>query len=454
MFVRPGTKAKTALPKPTPRNLRQFSYTSIARRAINVIKDPIAMADWAIVPIDDKAPMNSELRRQIKVDTYCFDHPNRDDSFRSLLEKAIEEDLVVGAGTIEMQVSGDRERPLWMYPVDASTIKIYPAWSGDPNEARYAQSFQNGVFGSTIADIPLRNDELLYIESNPSAATPFGKSPLEISFNDIARFLATADSVGQIASNLRPSILIDIGDVGPDEVERMRAYWTNDVEGQGTTPLMGFPGNPGDPKSRGIGVHRLYPDGDSAMFLKYQEFLIRLIANGFNISPMNLALERDVNRNTSETMTDNDWKNAVLPLAKRIEAYFTREVLHRKLGHTSLKFQFLGMHRVDEQADAETFERHYKSNAKTPNEWRVSRGLPPLDPKKHPFADMLWADTQIAIAAAKGAAVVDDKAIEKAGNEDPKGNRNGGTEKGKDELGTRRPRGGGSDNGDDGSGDE
>jgi hypothetical protein len=56
--------------KPTPRNLRYFSHTPHARRAINAIKNPIAMLDWEIVPLEG-LDLNSELDKQIEVATMC-----------------------------------------------------------------------------------------------------------------------------------------------------------------------------------------------------------------------------------------------------------------------------------------------------------------------------------------------------------------------------------------------
>jgi hypothetical protein len=129
------TSRKRLAFKPTPRNLRWFSLNPYARRAINAIKNPIAMLEWEVVPIDD-VKINSELERQIEVASYCIDHPNSDDSARTLFEQ-VTEDILLGAGAIEMQVSGDEMRPLWMWPVDGLTIQIYPLWDGNPSEPRY-----------------------------------------------------------------------------------------------------------------------------------------------------------------------------------------------------------------------------------------------------------------------------------------------------------------------------
>jgi hypothetical protein len=301
---------RQSLPKPTPRNLRYFGRTPIARRAINAIKNPIVELEWEIVP-KPSVKLNAEIKRQIEIATACFMRPNNDDSFRTLLEQTIE-DIICGAGAIEIQPSGDVHRPLWMWPTDGLAIQIYPAWSGALDEARYCQVTGFGTPTGGGAQIDLRNDELIYLRPNPSTSTPFGVGALEVAFQTISRLLATAEFVGNLASNQRPSILMDLGDVSGEDVAAFRVYWQNEVEGQGKVPIVGFPGAPGDPKTRGVGINRLFPEGDDALYLKYQEFLIRTIACSFDLSPQNLSVEADVNRNCysddTETLTIDGWK--------------------------------------------------------------------------------------------------------------------------------------------------
>jgi len=398
--------SKRLVYKPTPRNLRWFSHTPYARRAINAIKNPIAMLEWEIVPVDGLHP-NSELQRQIDLASYCIDHPNVDDSARTLFEQ-VAEDICCGAGAIEMQLSGDPNRPLWMFPVDGLTIQIYPEWNGTkPEEARYVQIVGYGNFvGSGLGEqIPLRNDELMYIRPNPSTATPFGHGPLEIAFNTISKLLGVGEFAGNVATNARPSIGLDLGEGGDaDTANAFRQYWRNEVEGQGNMPIFSMAGA-GD-KARGPSVMRFYPEGDDGLYLKYQEFLIRELATAFDISPQNLGLERDVNRNTSETSETRDLRSAVKPHAHLIASHFTREVLHAKLGFSQLEFRFKGIEADDELNLAEVFEIEYQNNAITPNEYREKRGQPPLE---NEFADLLAADVEIAMNAARGAAQVDDK---------------------------------------------
>src|SRR2546426_12776686 len=76
-----------AYPKPSPANLRRFSETPVARKAINTIKDRIAGMRWRVQPRSGRGTVEApdlKLRTQILTDN--FDTPNPDDSFRSLAE--------------------------------------------------------------------------------------------------------------------------------------------------------------------------------------------------------------------------------------------------------------------------------------------------------------------------------------------------------------------------------
>jgi hypothetical protein len=392
--------------KPTPRNLRYFARTPYARAAINAIKNPIAMLEWEVGPIRG-VDLTPELERQIEVAKRCLDAPNNDDSFRTLAEQVLE-DILHGAGAIEMQLSGDAIRPLWLYPTDGLSIQIYPAWSGDRNEARYAQSTGYGAYQGVGDTIQLRNDELIYIRPNPTTASPFGLGPLEVAFTSISRQLGVGEFAGNVATNARPGIMLDMGEGAATEVvAAFRAYWTNEIEGQGKVPIV---------STKGGKVERLYPDGDTALYLEYQEFLKTEIAVAFGLSPMNLGVERDVNRNTAETSAHRDQAGAIVPMAKLLTSHLTRDAIQGLLGFSQLEVRFPELDAEDEGDLSETYARDYQNNAVTANEYRARRGLPKL---KSPFGDLLKCEADIAIAAAKGAAEVLDPNLTPTGAAKP-----------------------------------
>lgn len=394
--------------KPTPRNLRYFSNTPVARRAINAIRNPMSQLEWEIAP-NRGTTMNSELKRQIETATTCLSLPNDDDSFNTLLLQVVN-DICCGAGVMEIGLTGFDDRPVFLWPVDGLSINIYPAWAGGKSEARYLQTIGYGGAYSVgfTPGVRLRDDEILYIRPNPSTASPFGFGPLEIAFNSIANQLATAKFAAKLAGNALPPFMLDLGEVSSRVVQSWRSYWTNDIEGEGKIPIIGtelVDGQAGAGKTRGLNVQRLYPEGDKALYLQYQEFLRTEIAAAFDISNMSLNLERDVNRSTAEVAEDREWVQAIRPMANMIAGALTRKVIWQAMGFSQIHFRWKGVDREDLEKTSQILQRYYQMNVFTPNDILHKLGEPP---SVNAWGNMTKSDADIAVAAAKGVGVVDD----------------------------------------------
>jgi hypothetical protein len=356
---------KQSSPKPTPYNLRRFSESPIPRRAINAIKDPVASLKWELRAREGVDALPDQAQR-IKVGTHCLSHPNHDDSFRSLLEQVIEDIQVGSFGSIEIAKTSDAERPLWLWPVDGSSIQVYAMWSGNPDEPRYAQ-----VTGFSGIKVDLRNDDLIYIKANPRTCTPFGLSPLEVAFDTISKFLAAHESAGKTAGNQGPQGIINIGEgASPDQVAAYRQYWRNEVEGRGITPITGG--------TKDVSFIPLFKGDDTDMRLGWQAFLIRIIAICFNLSPMTFGLERDVNRNTADVQNEGDDDNAIKPTARLVAEYLNREAIHRKLGWLDLELVWLDLDQEDDERMSRIHKTYNDTDALVPDEVRAKLGLPPL----------------------------------------------------------------------------
>jgi len=78
-----GQNRTLGTPKPTPTNLRYFSRTVYARRAINTIKNPVASLQWEVVPDGVKG---RAVEAQAETVAMCLERPNQADHFRSLIE--------------------------------------------------------------------------------------------------------------------------------------------------------------------------------------------------------------------------------------------------------------------------------------------------------------------------------------------------------------------------------
>jgi len=373
------------VPKPTPANLRRFAETPVARRAINAIKDRIVGMRWRIQPrrgrVLEQIPDGA---RRIQVLTENFEAPNPDDSFRSLAEAVLEDVIVGGFGAIEIDlvegwsleggaslgVDGAEPRhhtgsgPLLMWPVDGATIRIITDWDGRPDSPRYAQV--TGLYGAQ-GQIVLNDDELSYIRLNPRTHTPFGLGRLEVAFETVNAFLSAYRYAGRLASNSVVQYALWLQGLTPTNHERLIRWWQDEIEGTGRVPIMSAESKPE--------VLRFAAGTDADLRLAWQEFLVRIIANAFDLPAQFLGLERDVNRATAGEMSDLGFRSAIVPTARLLAEYLTRDVIAKKLGWTDLEFVFTDVDAQDEMEQAQIDEILLRNGVVTVNEVRRARGL-------------------------------------------------------------------------------
>jgi len=402
-----------AMPKPTPYNLRRFSEMPIARRAINCIKDRIAGMRWRVQPRQgyslDAIPNGAE-RVRLLMDN--FDAPNPDDSFRTFAEQVLEDIIVGGYGAIEVQLTpgwseaglyGPAENPhasagsgqafsqrtremghpgelrsvrrtgasaapqalpLVLWPVDGASIRMNLDWDGSPTSQRYLQvSDQSGP----KSQIKLDDDELIYIRLNPRTHTPFGLGRLEVAFETITAFMGAHRYASRLASNSVVQYALWLQDLTPEHHERLIRWWQDEIEGTGKVPILSAESKPE--------VLRFGGGTDADLRLQWQEFLLRVVADAFDLPPFYLGVERDVNRSTAEEYNDLAFRQAIVPTARLLAESLTRDAIAKKLGWTDLEFVFAELDTTDPLEEAQIQQILLQNGVLTVNEVRRMRGL-------------------------------------------------------------------------------
>lgn len=375
-ILTPYRTPSNALPKPTPVNLRRFAETPLVRRAINVLKDRIASLDWqvrlkrghSLATVPDAMERLRALRR-------ALEEPNASDSFRTLMEQVLEDALVGGFGAMEMELTGDPQKPFDLWAVDGATVQIDPKWDGKPDSIRYAQ--MTGLPGSE-GQILLRDDQLIYVRMNPRSHTPFGLGPLEVAFETVNSFLAAHRFAGNLASNAVVQYALWLNETTPAEHERLIRWWQDEIEGTGRVPLLSTEQKPE--------VLRFASGTDADLRLNWQMFLIRMVANAFSLPPMLLGLEQEVNRTTAAEQADEAFRTAVVPLAKLLAEHLTRDLFAKKLGWREFEFVFNELDAPDEVAEMQIQTQLLAAGVLTVNEVRSMRGLAPLPSTDEPIA--------------------------------------------------------------------
>lgn len=362
------TGVQNALPKPTAANLRRFAETPVARRAINCIKDRIACMDWQI-EVRRSAGEDLAGDRVQRADALAraFDLPNESDSFRTMIEQVIEDTLVGGFGAAEIETDGS-DLPVRLYPVDGASIQVNANWKGDPNDPRYAQV--TGKLGKESL-IPLRDDELMYIRLNSRSYTPFGLGKVEVAFESISHFLQAHRYAGRLASNSVVQYALWLNERTPEQHERLMRWWQDEVEGSGRVPVLSSEQKPE--------VLKFAAGTDADLRLEWQQFLLTMIANAFDLPAMMLGAEQDVNQSTASELADEAFQNAIVPLAKLIADHITRDVIVKRLGWNDLKFAWTDLESRDEMVEVEIQTKLLAAGVLSVAEVRSMRGLAPAE---------------------------------------------------------------------------
>ena len=363
-----GINQTNTLPKPTAANLRRFAETPVARRAINVVKDRIASMDWQVRVRRGHDPAGIvNLEARLNALRHALEEPNPGDSFRTLLEQVVEDVLVGGCGAAEMKATHEADRPFELWPVDGTAIQVDAKWSGDPDQPRYG--FATGRLG-TDAVTPLLDSELMYIRLNPRTHTAFGLGRLEVAFETISQLLGASRYAGRLASNSVVQYALWLDEATPEQHDRLIRWWQDEIEGTGRVPVLSCEKKPE--------VLRFAGGTDADLRLEWQEFLVRMIGNAFELPPMLLGLSGDVNRATAGEMADDAFQGAIVPVARLVAEHITRDVFSKCAGWSQFEFAFNDLESRNAQEETAMQIQLLTAGVLTLAEVRAQRGLPPL----------------------------------------------------------------------------
>ena len=310
--------------------------------------------------VEDRMARLNALRR-------CLEEPNAADSFRVLWEQVLEDLLVGGFGAVEMEATGDAARPFHLWAVDGATIQIDSKWDGDPEKPRYAQA--TGLPGQQKM-VPLLDDELMYVRLNPRTHTPFGLGRLEVAFETVNQYLSASRYASKLASNSVVQYALWLNDATPEQHDRLIRWWQDEIEGTGRVPLLSCEQKPE--------VLRFAGGTDADLRLQWQDTLVRMIANAFDLPPMLLGSMSDVNRSTATELADEAFQGAVVPVAKLLAEHITRDLFAKKLGWREFEFCFNDLESRDEMEEVQIQKTLIEAGVMTVDEVRAMRGLAPL----------------------------------------------------------------------------
>lgn len=297
------------------RQLRDWAdHDPMVSAARSFLCGKVARSDIAILPLDERKPYNRKTMRDIQL---LFDQPNElRDNWPMLLYMVTNDYLTIGQGAITKSMTLKSRQPVSLYAEDAANIKIYPAWSGNPDEPRYL--FEEGSYGLLANKKPLRNDECILMFCNP-ATYRFGLGHVQVLADTIEADLRATATALRMVEQKPPGSVVSLPGWSQQAISKLRSDYETEIAGRRELLFLG--GN--NPAS----VFPLVFSPRDNQFLEYRDYLLRIICVVFGLSTIDLNLTQDVNRATATAQREVSDSKGFIPLLLTEEMYLNTELL-------------------------------------------------------------------------------------------------------------------------------
>ena len=312
------TKIKTKVPKRNAHRLRAFSENPVVRQVLNMVKDSILKLDWEIVPIDNDN--REKYEREINIVSNIIKNPNCEDDYKSFWGSVLEDSLVGDCMCFEKARAGNPERPLYLFPVDGLSIDLVVN-----SHHKYAQD----VDGQTKYFTP---NEIAYVKRLNRTNTPFGLSPLEVSWGYINALTNTFEYASETASNAVPKYIVNIGKDLATKIDEFKTYFYNECMGEANIPIVA---------TDSIDAKQIAPISEEALFMKWQTFVATFICHEFGVPAQFIGLEKSSDRATWSEKYEQYIENALKPYAELIEKAINVHIIAFLGLQDKIKFRFI-----------------------------------------------------------------------------------------------------------------
>jgi hypothetical protein len=363
--------------------LRNFANNEVVRTAINWRKQQVVASPWRIVRVDD--PKAKPDPNVVATVTRLLRYVNpAGDSWRTILEKVVEDVLVLDAGCIEIEhtlggpakATGCSIAALWA--VDGSLVEIDPMWEVpvfrgglgcDPTKPRY-----------TLIDRDTRrpiaqflNDDLAYIKATETTHSILGRSPVETLVSIIEAELYGEQYDFELLRNAVPPGYMDFGGGLTDEqVLAHRSYYESEIEGQARVAIFGG----GDANRKPITTGKFGYTPAEMQRTEYMERLTTKIAFVFQIDKTIFGLTDTTNKASSQVLADRT-DDGFAALATLVAETVTRKLVWQI--DQNHGFEFTNLSTRDPLVQAKIDQIYLGYGVLLPNEVRARMDYKPYD---------------------------------------------------------------------------
>lgn len=398
----------------------------IVRICIHTLKQKVTKTKWVVQNTDiTKRKMKDPRVKEVE---NLFKHPNtNDETFRTLLDKMVEDLLTLDAVSIEKTRYPDGALAE-MYFVDSATIRpVYDEYGnqdiliplptttaekkGEPDEelpTSYVQVLDNSQYGGPesgqiVAAWPKK--DFIHFHMNPQGAMEsfgYGLSPIEGILSVVSNIL-NADNYNSTyfeEGAFPPVVLQLIGQVNQRDLEAYREYLVAELSGNFHRPAI-----MATEKAESLQIHNLKDMNNRDMqFMEYQNWLAKLCCAMFGMSPGDIGItDTQGSKNVAENQTEISEQKGYSSILHLFKEIFNQEIIWKDFGYEDLEFDWVATDQLAPDEASQMYDRDLKNGSRTLNEVRSKIG-------ETPFPE--WADEPMLLTGEGYKPIDPDKAAE------------------------------------------
>jgi len=326
----------------------------IARICIDTLKEKITKTPWAIKPMNMDEKVDKEIIGKIE---NLFRYPNKNDTFRTLLDKVLEDLLVLDVIAIEKTRYEDGTLAE-LYPIDAASI--YPVFDQYGNNdieitlqteegpktlpVSYVQKINSSQFPGTTASGEITaawpSQDMMRFSMHPMSnidSYGYGLSPLESVISVVSSILNADNYNGTYFEEgaFPPLILQLTSSMSERDLSMMREYLYQELEGHFHKPAVMASKNE-------MKVHNLKNASNTDMqFMEYMKFMARLLAAAYGLSGQDIGLTDEVgSKNVAETQKDLSESKGYGSILHLLKEQFNM-LIWKDMGYTHYEFDWV-----------------------------------------------------------------------------------------------------------------
>lgn len=291
---------------------------NIANVCVRILQNAVRSTPWAVTALDGT---EEDVSDHIKYVEDLLKKPNSNgETYNRMIMRLVEDIARIDNGVIE-KVRNVHGEVIELYSVDGSTI--YPNVNdyGIFEEDAYQQFINTYTYQGT-PDAAFSRDDLLVFQTNPQGGkyTGYGSSPVKAIVHTIVTQLQLMNyNAGVFNTAKIPPVLVNFKNADDDELKVMRVELERRMsENQ---HALGFI------SAEDMSAHTLRPSNSDMEYQAFYDSLIRIVAVGFGLSPMDLGVVQDVNRSTAEVQESISASRGVASMLVTIEDEINNDLI-------------------------------------------------------------------------------------------------------------------------------